>query len=173
MMPISHPNIWVPMFFKPGYHQHLFKMFHTSSEMILNLTSVHYPGILSSRIPKMGVCEKNLTQKHGKLLGKILYTNVWLQARFQTQTYGTRIPVYECCTTPPPGGMTPFRFQTAQKNSVSLRSFVLQFENSMTSYCALSPNKAPNLKMLLFVFSYRTVFSFCLLLYSKKNIKKL
>ena len=34
-------------------------------------------------------------------------------------------------------GMTLFRFQTAQKNSASLRSSVLQFENSMTSHCAL------------------------------------
>ena len=34
-------------------------------------------------------------------------------------------------------GMTPFCFQTAQKNSASLRSFVRQFENSMTSYRAL------------------------------------
>ena len=29
--------------------------------------------------------------------------------------------------------MTQFRFETAQKNSVSLRSSVWQFENSMTS----------------------------------------
>ena len=29
------------LFLKPGYHQHLLKMFYTSSEMILNLTSVH------------------------------------------------------------------------------------------------------------------------------------
>ena len=34
-------------------------------------------------------------------------------------------------------GMMPFRFQTAQKNSTSLRSSALQFEKSMTSYRAL------------------------------------
>ena len=39
-------------------------------------------------------------------------------------------------------GMTPFRFQTAQKNSASLRSSVWQFENSMTSYHALQLNNA-------------------------------
>ena len=33
--------------------------------------------------------------------------------------------------------MTSFHFQTAQKNSASLRSSVRQFENSMTSYRAL------------------------------------
>ena len=39
-------------------------------------------------------------------------------------------------------GMTPFRFQTAQKNSASLRYSVCQFDNSMTSYRALLLNKA-------------------------------
>ena len=34
-------------------------------------------------------------------------------------------------------GMTSIHFQTAQKNSASLRSSVSQFENSMTSYRAL------------------------------------
>ena len=34
-------------------------------------------------------------------------------------------------------GMTPFRFQTALKNSASLRSSVRQFEKSLTSYSAL------------------------------------
>ena len=38
--------------------------------------------------------------------------------------------------------MTPFRFQTAQKNSALLRSSVKQFENSVTSYCALYLNNA-------------------------------
>ena len=39
-------------------------------------------------------------------------------------------------------GMTPFHFQTAQKNSASLRSSVQQFENSVTSYRALLLNNA-------------------------------
>ena len=34
-------------------------------------------------------------------------------------------------------GVTPFGFETAQKNSASLRSSVRQVENSMTSYRAL------------------------------------
>ena len=34
-------------------------------------------------------------------------------------------------------GMTPFRFQTTQKNSASLRSSIRQSENSITSYRAL------------------------------------
>ena len=34
-------------------------------------------------------------------------------------------------------GMMPFPFQTAQKNSASLRSFVQQFENSNDVNCAL------------------------------------
>ena len=38
--------------------------------------------------------------------------------------------------------MTPFRFQTAQKNSASLRSSVPQFENSLTLYRAVLPNDA-------------------------------
>ena len=33
--------------------------------------------------------------------------------------------------------VTPFRFQTGQKNWASLRSSVRQLENSMTSYHAL------------------------------------
>ena len=90
------------LFLKPEYHQHLLKMFYTSSEMILNLTSVHYPGILSSRIPKREVYEKNLTQKDGKLLGKIRTQKYGLQTRFQTQKYDTYISVYECCKNPPP-----------------------------------------------------------------------
>ena len=39
-------------------------------------------------------------------------------------------------------GMTPFRFQTAQKNSASLRFSARQFENLMTSYRALLLNNA-------------------------------
>ena len=39
-------------------------------------------------------------------------------------------------------GMTVFRFQTAQKNSASLRSSVRQFENSVTSYRVLLLNIA-------------------------------
>ena len=39
-------------------------------------------------------------------------------------------------------GMKLFRFQTVQKNSASLRSSVLQFENSVTSYRALLLNNA-------------------------------
>ena len=41
--------------------------------------------------------------------------------------------------------MTPFRFQTAQKNSASLRSSVRQFESLMTSYRALLLNTARRL----------------------------
>ena len=52
-------------------------------------------------------------------------------------------------------GMTPVRFQTAQKNSASLRSSLWQFENSVTSYCALKMNHA---HLLMFN---------CLLFYNK------
>ena len=37
-------------------------------------------------------------------------------------------------------GMTLFHFETAQKKSASLRSSVLQLENSLTSYRALLLN---------------------------------
>ena len=40
-------------------------------------------------------------------------------------------------------GVTPFRFQTAQKNSALLRSSVRQFENSMTS-CSIAGQCTPS-----------------------------
>ena len=76
MMPISYPKYGCQiLFLKPRYHQHLLKMFCTSSEVTLNLT-----------------------QTHGKLLGKILYPKISLTSQISDpKKYGKHIPVYKGC----------------------------------------------------------------------------
>ena len=77
------------LFLKPGYHQYLLKMFYASSEMILNLTSVHKVQILSRRTPKTEICEKIKPQNMGSSWVKFRNQNYGLQARFKTQKYST------------------------------------------------------------------------------------
>ena len=81
------------LFLKPGYHQHLLKMFYTGPEMILNLTSAHWPEILSSRTPEQESTKKFKPQKIGSSWVKFRTKNMTLQTRFQTQKYGTHISI--------------------------------------------------------------------------------
>ena len=76
-------------------------MFYTSSEIIFNVTSVLSQGSLTAE-PKNGSLRKKFNKNKGSSLVKVRSQKHGLQTRFQTQKYGTHIPVNECYKTPPP-----------------------------------------------------------------------